>query len=150
MSICLGLRTGAKAKRPQVVILRSHTHRPLIRLLRFLRAATRPGDKLIPYSISGYRSELRLIESELGVTVGWTPHSPRAGYASESKAGGVPFEEIREGGRWLADSILSIYIDVVQAAQVAAPLRTSGLAPSLRYASAWWDVYLAKALGARI
>eukprot|EP00972_Heterocapsa_arctica_P009812 1444059-Heterocapsa_arctica.AAC.1 len=69
-------------------------------------ASERAEERLIGYSYENYRRLLHKVEEKLGISVGWTPHSPRAGFASESSAEGCPFVEVRERGRWLADSSL--------------------------------------------
>ena len=64
---------------------------------------------------------------------GWTPHSPRAGFASEAIQDGVPFQEIKEAGRWLVDSSLRAYIDLVQTAQIAVDVQARGLLPAVEF-----------------
>ena len=76
------------------------------------------------------------MERKLGLEIGWTPHSPRSGFASELTAAGVPFVEIRERGRWLAGTSLRTYIDVVSSASIAVSLRLSGLAAAIAYSQA--------------
>ena len=68
------------------------------------------------------------------MTVGWTPHSARAGFASEAIARGTPFNEVREQGRWRADSSLRTYIDIVSAAQISVDLRARGYVDAQIYA----------------
>ena len=97
--IGLGLKTGTKAKRPQAVPLRLPKDATFVHLLRHLRGITPTGQRLFPYPMEVYRRELKEIQMGYGLETGWTPHSPRAGYASEASALGVPFEMIRETGR---------------------------------------------------
>ena len=66
--------------------------------------------------------------------MGWTPHSPRIAFASELVAAGVRFTEVRERGRYIADSSLRTYIDVASAAGISAALRLSGLAEAIALA----------------
>ena len=47
----------------------------------------------------------------------------------------MEFEEIRERGRWLADSSLRVYIDIAQAAQTDMEFQAAGLAPAIRLAN---------------
>ena len=83
-----------------------------------------------------------MIESAiLGRNVGWTPHSPRAGFASESRALGFSFLEVREIGRWVADKSLRTYIDVVSAGSIAVNLQSQGLRPALAFAEEHWLEY---------
>ena len=135
LTVCLGLRVGTKAKRPQVVVLRIDEHSELVDLLRYLVRHTHLGTALFPYPYETFRRELRAIERLMGVNVGWTPHSARAGFASESRAEGMDFGEIRERGRWLADSSLRVYIDIAQASQCEMEFLTAGLAPAIRLAN---------------
>ena len=72
----------------------------------------------------------------MGIRVGWTLHSPRAGFASEGRALGKPFQELKEQGRWIADSSLRIYIDVQAAAAIAVNLRAAGLVSAQAWAQA--------------
>ena len=67
---------------------------------------------------------------------GWTPRSPRAGFASDGAAEGTCFAELREKGRWVADSSLRVYIDVVAASKVGAALKLAGLEPAIVFAQA--------------
>ena len=65
---------------------------------------------------------------------GYTPHSPRAGFASESISDGVPFQQVKEWGRWLVDSSLRVYIDIAATAQLEADFRLRQLGPVLKLA----------------
>ena len=124
---------GTKAKRAQAVILR---HPLTIDLLRYVVQRPRPGERLFAYSYSTYRKLLTKVESELGLEMGWTPHSPRAGFASESIQDGCRFGETKEAGRWVADSSLRTYIDLVACEQIVSDLRIAGLLPVMKHASA--------------
>ena len=70
--------------------------------------------------------------------VGWTRRSGWAGYASDSRAEGISFEEIREGGRWQSDSSLRRYLDIIGASSIGVALRGIGLAPALELLSSEW------------
>ena len=70
----------------------------------------------------------------LQLDIHWTPHSARAGFASDAVAAGRGFTEIREAGRWVADSSLRTYIDVVSAASIVTNMRLSGLKPAILFA----------------
>ena len=132
--IGLGLRSGTKAKRAQSVILRDAA---LQGLLSWLVSSARPGETIVPYSYEQYRRILkRVVESGLKVNIAWTPHSPRAGFASDATAAGKSFTEIREAGRWIADSSLRTYVDIVTAASISTSLRLEGLRPAILYARA--------------
>ena len=77
-----------------------------------------------------------MVETKLKVNIAWTPHSPRAGFASDATAAGKSFTEIREAGRWIADSSLRTYVDIVTAASISTSLRLEGLRPAILYARA--------------
>ena len=112
----LGVRKGTKAKRPQAVIVPDNT--VMAELLRRAAQNKAESDRMFPYSISLYNRVLKEIEKTLNLSTNSTPHSPRAGFATELRACGAPFSEIREQGRWLSDSSLRVYLDVVGAAQL--------------------------------
>ena len=60
--------------------------------------------------------------------IGWTCHSPRAGRASDLLPQNAPYLQIREEGRWVSDSSLRRYLDVVA---VMAGEASKALAPFL-------------------
>ena len=138
--IVLGARHGTKLRRAQVALL-PKKYVMLWQALHALRKHTREGFYLFPYSLMTYRNEIQAIERLLGVKVGWGAHSPRAGYATDARLSGVPFEEIREGGRWQSDSSLRTYLDIVSSAAVIRTLRLQGLAEQLNAAEAHWPRY---------
>ena len=129
--IGLGVRSGTKAKRAQSVILREPM---MLALLAWLVSETKHGEPLIPYSYEQYRRLLKRITCSLHIDVSWTPHSARAGFASDATAAGRSFTDIREAGRWVADSSLRTYIDVVSAASISTNLRLAGFRPAILYA----------------
>lgn len=131
--INLGVRTGTKAKRPQSAVIRKTEAPWLFHTLMLLKAYTPPVDCLFPFSLSQYRSELAEIQEEQGLEIGWTPHSPRAGFASESIALGVPFPVVKDIGHWVSDSSLKVYIDVVQAVQIQAELKSKGFSHTFAF-----------------
>lgn len=133
--IGLGVRVGTKAKRAQSVVVNNTEHPQLITLLERLAATTAPGARIFPYTIEQYRSEIKSIELSLGLEFGFGPHSPRAGFASEGRARGMSFIELREAGRWVADSSLRVYIDIVSASAISVSLRSKGLLPALTFAA---------------
>ena len=91
--IGLGMRSGTKAKWAQSVILRDVA---LQGLLRWLVLLAQTGETLVRYSYEQYRRILKLeVESRLKASVAWTPHSPRAGFASDATAAGKSFTDAR-------------------------------------------------------
>ena len=140
-TIGLGLRCGTKAKRPQSVTLRLPDDHDIINFLRLEKSLTPKHMPLVPYSIDRYRRLLKSAEARIGFFPGWSPHSARAGFASEARASGVPFTELREAGRWVADSSLRVYLDEVAAAGIAGQLHRAGLTPAISWAAAFWPRY---------
>ena len=53
--------------------------------------------------------------------------------ASEAILAGYRFQDIKEAGRWIVDSSLRTYIDVVSVLQIQTDLETRGLALMLKY-----------------
>ncbi len=129
--IGLGVRTGTKAKRAQCVLLRCPK---LLALLAWLVSHTNPEDCLVPYSYEQYRRLLIRVRGKLGITIQWTPHSPRSGFASDCIARGLPFRRVKELGRWSADQSLKAYVDIVMASSIGVSLRLSNLNESMAYA----------------
>ena len=94
--------------------------------------------------MEAFRLWLRFAAASSGIAqlgCDFTPHSGRAGFASEGRLQGLSFIELREAGRWLSDSTLRIYIDTVEASAIAVKVRTNGLSPAVRYALAHWLLY---------
>ena len=129
--IALGVRKGTKAKREQAVVLRDAR---LAILLRMICRRRRRGDRIFAYSYTTYRRLINKIENQLQLNIGLTPHSPRAGMASEAILAGYRFQDIKEAGRWIVDSSLRTYIDVVSVLQIQTDLETRGLSAMLKYA----------------
>ena len=133
LCIALGPRSGTKVKRPQVVLLGPKLA-PLVSLLRL----TPLHSPIVPYHLSHYRRLLQQVESVLKLEVGWGPHSPRAGFASDSRAEGWSFEELREAGRWQSDSSLRTYLDIVSASNIQVLLKAADSGPALKYIHKHW------------
>ena len=133
--IGLGIRASTKAKRPQSVIVFPYEFPQLMEVLNRICTVTAPNAKLFPYTIEQYRKEIHDIQDLLNIDFGFSAHSPRAGFASEGRARGLSFTELREQGRWVADSSLRVYIDTVAASHISIALRAKGLVPALEFAS---------------
>ena len=84
--------------------------------------------------MQSYREEIKLLDSFLGFSAGWGPRYPRSGFATDSRTEGQSFEEVREAGRWQADSSLRTYLDLSAAANVLVRARLSGRSDSLAWA----------------
>ena len=129
--LSLGTKTSTKAKREQAVILRDPL---LIGILRWLVSTADDHNQLVPYSYAHYRRLLAAAEGAIGVKCGFTPHSARAGFATDSIAEGKRFLETKEAGRWIADSSLRVYLDVVGSAAISTAFKLKGLETAQAYA----------------
>lgn len=138
--IALGVKHGTKSKRSQVVLLRPHLSH-LLEALRCCRDNTPEGHFMFPYTLAAYRMEIQAIEAILGTNLGWGPHSPRAGFATDAKMDGEDFIAIREAGRWLSDESLRTYLDVLSSTMVIKSLRLRGLSNKLAAAERLWPAY---------
>ena len=138
--LVLGVKTGTKVRRAQVARLPADTH-PLPLILRNCKRATPEGMFLFPYTLADYRNKLRSVDSDLNINLGYTPHSPRAGFATEARLKGMAFEEIREAGRWQSDSSLRTYLDLVGATSSLKCLRGKGFSAQLAEAEERWPAY---------
>ena len=96
--VALGVRKGTKAKRPQAVLC---TDPLCIGIIRYLCARALDNSPVVPFMHAQYRRLLARAQGVFRVDFGWTPHSSRAGFASEAFQDGVPFQEVREAGRQL-------------------------------------------------
>ena len=77
----------------------------------------------------------------------WTPHSPRAGFATDAVAAGRPIAFIQEEGRWRSADSFRTYVDVVSAAAIGADLAKAGWGQQQALATAHVGTVLARALG---
>ena len=139
--IRLGTAVGTKAKREQFALLYPHKHAEMIELMRRLVACTRRGEKLFPYSYAFYLRCFKQVERDLGVVIGYTPHSPRAGFASERIAAGEDPTVVRREGRWASETSFKVYIDPITAAQVGTAMRLQHLSDAMVYVSAHLLLY---------
>ena len=145
----LGAKTGTKAKRSQAIVTAgSHVATELLR--RIKRICVSPQERLFPYTLARYNVSIKKIAKAHGLEdVGWTPHSPRAGFASEAKAQNRSFVEIREEGRWVADSSLRVYLDVVAVAQIESDSKSRHVQLAATFAQQHILEYLSSSVLAR-
>ena len=111
-ALLLGEKAGTKSGRPQASIVSN----PIaLRILQHFRLTTGLDDFLTSHrSLSAYAKLIRMAMSYYGMEdIGWTPHSPRAGYVSDAAVTGRSFVETREHGRWVSDRSLRIYMDIM-------------------------------------
>ena len=95
----------------------------IVNALWQVKLSTPIGHQLLPYSLAQFRQHLKNVEKVLQVDMGWTPHSARAGWASDSRAEGMSFEELRERGRWVSDNSLRTFLDIVGASSILRQLQ---------------------------
>ena len=68
--------------------------------------------------LGGFRASLahdqdgRLLSAKICAGVRFTPHSPRAGFATEESSRGVDISNIRERGRWASEQSFKTYLEV--------------------------------------
>ena len=139
--IRLGARKGTKAKRPQYAIIHAAKEPELITLLRRIRDSSAIDQLLIGVSIDAYRRHIRLTESLVGIKIGWGPHSPRAGFATDAIASRVPFTDVQEIGRWASASSLRTYVDVVTAASVQTQIAGAHLREAVAFTNRHFTEY---------
>jgi len=123
-TIILGQKSGTKIGRPQYTLVRD----PLVlRILRWLKLNSEPSAYVCRHtSLSHYAKILKRAANALGLGhLNWTPHSPRAGRASDLVIADVAFVTIRELGRWACDHSPRRYLDImaVMGAETATALR---------------------------
>lgn len=141
----LSAEVNTKVKREQFAILHSAEFPDLAYLLLLLVAATPDSHKLFPFSYNAYNASIAAVEAQLGLQLGVTPHSPRAGFASELAAAGTPVATIKERGRWWSELFFRTYVDVVTAAQVQAMVGLTGFREGLEYAAVNFVKYFSHA-----
>ena len=118
--IRLGALVGTKVHREQFVILNSFEFVDVAFVLLMLLRCTNPGSLLFPFSYYQYNRGIKDVEQLLEITIGGTPHGPRAGMASEAAASGMTVPVIMAKGRWGTETAMRSYIDVIVASQVSA------------------------------
>ena len=117
--IALGRLRGTKAGRPQFVVVRANEDPVGIAIVVAFASTTRPGCRLTSLSYIDYSKLIARTCRELNIgDLGFTPHSPRAGWATTLRLDGMGFQEIQERGRWTNPSSLRIYLDAVAASTV--------------------------------
>ena len=118
--INLGQKQGTKSKRPQSVIINARKHPLAFDLIAVLKVFTPAGQPLVgAIDVQMYQKLLAWICAALGIE-GYSLHSSRAGFASHGLLSGTDFVTLREEGRWLSDSPLRVYLDLVSTAAQAA------------------------------
>jgi integrase len=132
----LGALVGTKARREQAVTLRETEDPTLYELTVRILLITHAGGFLFPYCYYAYNHAFKSVETDLGLKVGFTPHSPRAGFASERIALGEPEAQVQRKGRWYMQSSFAVYADIVSASQVTTTLHFEGLRDAIVFCNA--------------
>jgi len=140
--IMVGALRGTKAGRPQVV--RARPSDRMAQFLVWLLASSTPA--------GAYLSDIRdtqklqkvfsLRLSQAGIAERYTPHCPRAGWATTRHTRGQPFADLREDGRWRSDNSLRIYLDVVANQQTLDTPDIVAQLPFLRHLAATIEQWL--------
>ena len=117
--IALGRKQGTKAGRAQFVVVHASEDQTALALISAFAATTKPGQNLTNLNYNRFRGILDRVFKDLDLAnLGYTPHSPRAGWATTWRLSGMPFIEIQEWGRWQNAATLRIYLDAVAASIV--------------------------------
>ena len=103
-----------------------------ITLISAFYASTFDGARLTQHA--SYQSYKRVLDRAWR-TIGhsklrFTPHSARAGWATEMRLRGMAISELKQQGRWSSDKSLACYLDVTATRLLEQPtgsLRQSGL-----------------------
>ena len=129
--LALGMRHGTKAKRAQTVTLGSPKK---VALLRWLRSGTLPDDAVVGYTYEQYRRLLMRVCEQQGLgDTGFSPHSPRSGFASDCISAGLGYNKTRELGRWVSESSLRTYVDLASAAGIQVNFKLRHLNEALAF-----------------
>ena len=142
--IGLGRRSGTKVKRAQYSLLRPDDE-PTASLFGRVVLATDSGH-LFPFTQPFVARWLKALEDRLHISAGWTPHSARAGFATDRIGEGWSFTQVKEAGRWISDSSLRTYVGVTQASRIDAEWKVSGLEQLQSRALAQIEVYFPKGI----
>ena len=114
----LGAKRGTKLKREQATWLDKDRDVAVSTILHRWLEATSSGTLLVDCSYDDYRRQLQSVSKQLGLPFVFTPHSPRAGFASEAISLGEDPNSVRLRGRWQSETSFRIYVDVISAAMV--------------------------------
>ena len=95
-----------------------------LELLRRLKQSTADEDLVVGLSTQQYAAALRraLVRFDLE-HFGITPHSARAGYATNAVVARKPFRDLNLEGRWALDTSLNTYLDALMSRAIPPPLR---------------------------
>ena len=114
----LGAKRGTKLKREQATWLDKDRDVAVSTILHRWIDSTSAGALLVDCSYDEYRKQFQVVSKQLGLPFVFTPHSPRAGFASEAISLGEDPGSVRLRGRWQSETSFRIYVDVISAAMV--------------------------------
>ena len=123
--IRLGAKTGTKVKREQFAMIDQKEHPEVVLMLKRWISVTPPDEFLCKVGYDKVNSLLKEVCGELGLGFYYTPHSPRAGFATHGVIQGKTTETIMTEGRWASRGSFVRYLDVVVASQVQTQLELS-------------------------
>ena len=115
-----------------VCILRFAKEQYLAECVLRLRSLTESHLRLLPHMYSAYRRILRECEDAAGIELKLTPHSPRAGFATDCVLAGENIANLRLAGRWQSDTSIRIYVGVVAALATQYQVRLRGLTEAVK------------------
>ena len=127
----LGAAKSTKVCREQVTFLDWDRDLQVSQLLLRLLRATGTDQLLFPYTYEQYRVSLAQVCENASLSICFTPHSPRAGFATDAVTDGWDTAKIRQIGRWASERSFHTYIDVVAASQVQVGFELRGLKDSV-------------------
>ena len=114
--VALGRKTGTKVGRPQFVVIHAAEDATAISIVSAFCATTRHGQKLTSLDYTSFAKIFHQTLAKMKLShIGYTPHSPRAGWATQLRLQGMAFTEIQERGRWGSPNTLRTYLDAVAA-----------------------------------
>lgn len=143
--INLGSRGGTKLKRSQAVLVAAVRHPQALIFLDALCRSTPPHQFLVfGIDLPMYQHVLAQVCAALQLPA-FTPHSARAGMATDQFLAGRDFVSICEEGRLTSDASLRVYLDVVASASMSASTAAQCWATTAAYlaknfaaAFPWW------------
>lgn len=127
INIRLGSTYSTKVKREQFVQVFASAFPLAYKLLRWLVAATKDGEKLFPFSYSTYNNSFGIAEMNYGLTLRLTAHSGRSGYATSRILRGDDPAQVQTAGRWRSDTSFRTYVDVAGSLHTKAQVEAHGL-----------------------
>ena len=135
ITLRLGSVVSTKVKREQFVLVRPGVQSLAYALLRSMLTAAVDGAKLFPFGYNTYNNAFKSCERHYQLEMGFTAHSPRAGFATSHVISGTPVKDIQAAGRWLCESSFQTYVDVVAAAHIRAQVQSSQLQDTYQWVS---------------